>query len=145
MPLYAHMTYVYIVHIASVSDCISMLRLTELHVRIPTWQQSYIFAPCPTPTPAFLLPTWNVLTPVYVSTSDGAFSAGSVEATRYASTSEFAVSTGSVKAAAYASTRANREHELSGSCSDLTLQSASLMVIGVLMFHIGKICQRRHK
>ena len=57
MILYAHMTYVYIVRIASVSDCISMLRLTELHVKIPTWQQSYIAAPCPTPTPAFLLPT----------------------------------------------------------------------------------------
>ena len=89
-----------------------MLRLTELHARIPTWQQSHIFAPCPAPTPAFFLPTCNVLIPVYVSTSDSAVSAGSVEAARYASTSEFAVSAGSVKAASYASTSANLRTEI---------------------------------
>ena len=42
------------------------------------------FAPCPAPAPAFLLTTCNVLSHLYVSTSDSAAGALSVEAVHWA-------------------------------------------------------------
>ena len=67
--------YQYIVHI--VSDCISMLR-SQLHTTIIL--SARFFVPCPAPAPAFLLTTCNVLSDLYVSTSDSAAGALSVEA-----------------------------------------------------------------
>ena len=61
--------YQYIVHIVSVSDCISMLR-PQLHTTIIL--SARFFVPCPAPAPACLLTTCNVLSDLFVRTSDSA-------------------------------------------------------------------------
>jgi hypothetical protein len=94
-------------------------------------------ASCPAPAPALFLLTFNVLSPLYVNTIDSALS---VEAAR---TSKSAASAGGVKVAAYASTSDSATSRWLYACiRRATLQSVSLMGIGVVMFHImGWICQ----
>ena len=85
MTLYARKPYVYIhyiVHIASyktVSVCYNLLNYMREYQHGALFRTLSRSHAC---TPAFLLPTCNVLIPVYVSTNDSAVSAGSVEAAR---------------------------------------------------------------
>ena len=85
----------------------------------------------PAPAPALFFSTCNALSPLYVSTIDSALS---VEAAR---TSKFAASAGGVEVAAYATTSDSASSRWLYACiRGATLQSVSLMGIGVVMFHI---------
>ena len=140
--------YQYIVHIVSVSDCISMLR-PQLHTTIIL--SARFFVPCPAAAPAFLLNTCNVLGDLHLTTKRQCGRCiergGRCIEPGALSTSEFVSSSGSAEVASHASTSTTAQQVqgwlMPAERLFTDFRCVSLMGIGDIgfdMFHISERC-----
>ena len=134
--------YQYIVHIVSVSDCISMLR-PQLHTT--TILSARFFVPCPAAAPAFLLNTCNVLGDLHVTTKRQCGRCiergGRCIEPGALSTSEFVSSSGSAEVASHASTSTTAQ-QVQGWLmpAERLFRCDGIGDIGFGMFHISERC-----